>query len=80
MGRTGRREDFAVEFGSRVRARRLEREWTQERLAEEVGFHFTYVSSLERGERNVSLRNILKLAQALDTDAGELVSGIQVTD
>lgn len=77
MGRTGRREDFAVEFGSRVRARRLGLEWTQERLAEEAGFHFTYVSSLERGERNVSLRNVLRLAQALGIDPSELVAGIR---
>lgn len=69
-----------MEFGSRVRARRVAKDWTQERLAEETGMHFTYVSSLERGERNVSLRNILRLAGALDADAGEFVSGIQVAE
>jgi hypothetical protein len=38
--------------------------------------HFTYVAQCERGERNVSLRNILKLAQALEIDPGQLVSAL----
>lgn len=76
MGRTGRREAYAVEFGARLRAARTAKGWTQERLAEASGLHFTYVSSVERGERNISLRNILRLADALDVDAGPLVSRI----
>lgn len=46
-------------------------------LADRAGLHFTYVSSVERGERNVSLENILRLASALGIDAGELVSGLK---
>lgn len=76
MGRTGRREAYAVEFGARLRAARTAKGLTQERLAEAAGLHFTYVSSVERGERNVSLHNILRLADALAVDAGPLVSGI----
>ena len=80
MGRTAAIEAFAVEFGARVRAQRSARGWTQERLAEAVGLHFTYVGSVERGERNVSLRNILRLAEALGVDPGSLVSGLKVGD
>lgn len=45
-------------------------------FAEVVGLHFTYISSLERGERNVSLVNILRLAKALDVDPARLVGGL----
>lgn len=49
-------------------------------LAELAGVHFTYVSSVERGERNISLENILRLAAALQTDPGELVTGLTAAE
>lgn len=61
-------------FGERVRRRRDEQGLTQEALAERAGLHRTYVGSVERGERNVSLVNIVKLAAALEMDPGDLVS------
>ena len=64
-------------FGQRVRARRLALGLSQEALAERSGLHRTYVGSLERGERNVALLNIVKLADALNLDAGELVRGLK---
>jgi len=45
-------------------------------LAEQAGLHRTYIGSVERGERNISLVNILVLAEALDVDAGELVTDL----
>ncbi|MGH9090067.1 MAG: helix-turn-helix domain-containing protein [Acidimicrobiales bacterium] len=68
---------WRVEFGQRVRTARHDLGWTQEHLAEESGLHPTYVGDSERGERNVSLDNILRLAKALDTDAGVLMDGLQ---
>jgi transcriptional regulator with XRE-family HTH domain len=59
-------------FGARVRELRLARGLSQERLAELAGLHRTYVSSLERGRRNVGLDNILDLAAALDVPAARL--------
>lgn len=41
--------------------------------------HFTYVSSVERGERNISLENIVRLAAALDVDPSALVKGLAPT-
>ena len=64
-------------LGERLRARRSEVGWTQEQLAERAGVHWTYVGQVERGERNISLRNILKLADALTIDPGELVRGLR---
>ena len=46
-------------------------------LAERAGLHFTYVSSVERGERNVSLENIVRLAHALEVDPADLVTGLR---
>ena len=65
-------------FGARIRARRTELGLSQEQLAEASGLHWTYVSQTERGQRNVSLHNIVKIADALDIDAGQLVTGLHV--
>lgn len=77
MGRTDRRLPAAAEFGRRVRARREASGLSQMALADVVGLHFTYISSVERGERNISLQNIVRLAAALKMDPGELVARIK---
>lgn len=53
-------------FGARVRFYRETLELTQEQLAERAGLHRTYVGSVERGERNVSLDAIYALAWGLE--------------
>lgn len=60
-------------FGARVRERRLQLGLSQESLADRCGLHWTYVGQVERGQRNISLHNIVRLAAALGTDPGELV-------
>ena len=47
-------------------------------LAERTTLHWSYIGQVERGQRNLSLHNILRIAHALDTDAGGLVSGLEV--
>jgi transcriptional regulator with XRE-family HTH domain len=77
MGRTERSEPAAVEFGARVRAFREELGLSQEKLGLRCNprkpLSTPYISSVERGERNVSLFNILRLAAALEIDAAQLV-------
>ena len=47
--------------------------WTQEELAERAGVHPTYLGSAERGERNVSIENIVALAKALKCSPKDLL-------
>ncbi|HVY09955.1 MAG TPA: helix-turn-helix transcriptional regulator [Mycobacteriales bacterium] len=68
--------DALAEFGARVRARRNELGLSQEGLADQSGLHWTFVGQVERGQRNLSLHNLLKLAAALDIDPGELVKDL----
>ena len=52
-------------FGKRVRECRKTRGYSQEQLADKAGLHRTYIGSIERGEQNISIDNIEKIAKAL---------------
>jgi transcriptional regulator with XRE-family HTH domain len=67
------KKDILVKFGKRVRLLRMEKEWTQEKLAEETGFHRTYIGMVERGERNPSLKNIEVFANTFNLPLSDLV-------
>ena len=71
-----RKTKLQMAFGKIVRAKRLEKKLSQEELADLAGLHFTYVSSVERGERNISLENIARLAKALACQLKDLMSDI----
>ena len=65
-------------FGTAVAARRRELGLSQEGLAQKSGFHRTYIGSVERGERNLALKSIVKIALALGMDPGDLVRGVHL--
>lgn len=66
-------DEILKKFGKRVKALRLQKGVTsQMALANKAGLDRTYVGGLERGERNVALVNISKLAKALGVELGEL--------
>jgi transcriptional regulator with XRE-family HTH domain len=60
-------------FGLAVRKMRSDKNLSQEEFADIVGVHRTYVGSVERGERNISLKNIHAFATALDCEAYSLL-------
>lgn len=68
--------DIAERFGSRVRDCRLAMGLSQEAFAGKCGLDRTYISGIERGKRNVSLRNIEVIAQALGTSISDLTEGL----
>lgn len=66
-----------VGFGARIRGLRKRRGLSQEALALQAGLDRTYIGGVERGERNISLENIAKLATALKVSLPELFDGIK---
>ena len=64
-------------FGAAVKARREKLALSQEELAERAGLHRTYIGGIEQGRRNLSLLNIVKLAQALGTEPAALFEGLK---
>jgi len=60
-------------FGARVREERIRRGLSQERLAEKAGVHRTYIGMIERAEKNITLINIEKIAQALELPIDKLL-------
>jgi transcriptional regulator with XRE-family HTH domain len=66
-------EEVMVRFGGKLRQVRERKDLSQEKLAELAGLHRTYVSSVERGKRNISIVNVAKLAAALGVTMAELM-------
>ena len=63
-------------YGLNVRRIRLKLGLTQEKLAEISGLHTNYIGGIERGERNVSIVNIVRLAQALQCRMADIFSKV----
>ena len=68
--------DPRARFGQAVRKYRLAAGLSQERLAELAGIHRNYAGAVERGERNVALINMVRIARALGVALGNLVEGV----
>lgn len=70
---TMKTQNILKKFGANVHKLRLEKGWSQEELAERAGLHRTYIGSIERHERNVSLLNIERIAKALKVEIKDLL-------
>ncbi len=62
-----------VQFGKRLAEIRRQKGWSQERLALESGLARSYLGGVERGQRNIAVVNICKLAHALGVEPAELL-------
>lgn len=67
-------------FSKNVRRTRLSLNLSQEDLAELADLHRNYIGGVERGERNVSLDNMERIAKALSTTIGTLLGEVDLTD
>ena len=65
-------ESLARRFGELVRRLRTEKGYSQEEFSFRVGLHQTYISSVERGERNVTIQTADRIAKALGTKLSDL--------
>ena len=68
--------DIRSKFGNRVRQKRVALGLSQEAFADKCKLDRTYISSIERGKRNVSLRNIGVIAKTLGISISELTQGV----
>lgn len=65
-------QKFLVSFGKRIASIRKERGITQEKLADMVEVHRTYIGFIEQGKRNPSVKNVYKITKALNINLSEL--------
>jgi transcriptional regulator with XRE-family HTH domain len=77
---TNSEQDIKYRFGKAIRRRRRELDLSQEELAERSELHRTYISSIERGQRNPSLENIEKIAQALRISISDLFAKYSIEE
>jgi len=66
--------DLQRTVGANIRRLRTEQGLSQEALADHLGLHRTYVGGVERGERNLTLRTVKRLAALLGVEAAELLT------
>lgn len=66
---------FLQQIGDVVRELRTDRKLTQAQLADACGLHRTFIGSVERGERNVAILSLRRIAKALRVPVSQLVNG-----
>jgi len=65
-------KDILIKFGKKVRKERLKKNLSQEKFAEMIGVHRTYIGMIERAEKNITLTNVKKISDALDIPLSKL--------
>lgn len=68
------KQNILIKFGERVREIRKKKGLSQEELADKADLHRTYIGMIERAEKNITLLNIEKIANALDVNIKELLA------
>lgn len=70
------KHNILVKFGQKVRTFRKEKRLSQEQLAFKAGLHRTYIGMIERAEKNITLINISKIADALEIKIEQLFNDV----
>lgn len=70
-------KEVLKQVGARIRVLRKEKGLSQEALGEKGGFHFSYIGQIERGEKNVALLNLAKIANALEVNLLQLFAYVE---
>lgn len=73
-------KELLVLLGKRVHELRVAKKWSQEEFAHVSGLHRTYIGQIERGEKNISFGNLVKVAAVLGVTASELLSALEGGD
>jgi transcriptional regulator with XRE-family HTH domain len=70
------KNDIQKKFGLKIKEQRIKLHLTQEELAFKANLHRTYIGMVERGEKNISLKNIEKISKALNIQMDVLLRGL----
>src|ERR1019366_9389672 len=73
-------KDLLVLLGKRVHDLRVAKKWSQEAFADVSGLHRTYIGQIERGEKNISFGNLVKLSTVLGVTPAHLLSALDRDD
>jgi transcriptional regulator with XRE-family HTH domain len=73
-------KDLLILLGKRVHELRVAKKWSQEEFAHVSGLHRTYIGQIERGEKNISFGNLVKVAAVLSVTPSELLSALDGGD
>ncbi len=65
--------EISKKVGARIKKYREKRGWTQKQLAFEAGLHRAYIGHIERGEKNIGLKNLEKIAKTINVDIADLL-------
>ncbi|MGC4041948.1 MULTISPECIES: helix-turn-helix domain-containing protein [Flavobacterium] len=68
------KSDILEKFGEKIKEYRKQKGFSQEQLAEKANLHRTYIGMIERAEKNITLLNIEKIANALDVKITDLIN------
>jgi transcriptional regulator with XRE-family HTH domain len=70
-------DKFLLELGHRIRKLRQQHGWTQVEMAEKTGLDRSFLADVERGKRNISIRNLYFVARGFKKTLSQLLSGVQ---
>jgi transcriptional regulator with XRE-family HTH domain len=69
-------DKLLLRLGHRIRVLRIKQGWTQVEMAEKIGLDRSFLADVERGKRNVSVRNLYFIAKGFKKSLSQLLSGV----